>query len=243
MPDQTSARMKKSREAKFAKDLRPEHEVDRSQRTQRKARRLLRHRADTVRRPAPFADQHGWPVDEQALRTYVRFLLDNGLTADYATLLAGGAAGDFSTMTFEERVRVAEVVADEADGAVPLTMGAQTTSTLELERLAKARQGRLLDRHRFHPDLLPLLLHPYRGGLRGVREGRCCCSPRRRRDRLQHVLDLDQSLVCHGRTSRRHSEYRRPQMGDTAYRCDGIRGRHLALFKASPSSTTISSSR
>jgi len=88
--------------------------------------------------PTPFADQHGWPVDEQALRTYVRFLLDNGLTADYATLLAGGAAGDFSTMTFEERVRVAEVVADEADGAVPLTMGAQTTSTLELERLAKA---------------------------------------------------------------------------------------------------------
>ena len=45
--------------------------------------------------PTPFADQHGWPVDEQALRSYVRFLLDNGLTADYATLLAGGAAGDF----------------------------------------------------------------------------------------------------------------------------------------------------
>ena len=95
--------------------------------------------------PTPFADKRGWPVDEQALRTYVRFLLDNGLTADYATLLAGGAAGDFSTMTFEERIKVAETVADEANGAVPLTMGAQTTSTLELERLAKAAESMGID--------------------------------------------------------------------------------------------------
>ncbi|MDH3659200.1 MAG: dihydrodipicolinate synthase family protein [Alphaproteobacteria bacterium] len=95
--------------------------------------------------PTPFADQRGWPVDEQALRRYVRFLLDNGLTADYATLLAGGAAGDFSTMTFEERLEVAETVADEANGAVPLTMGAQTTSTLELERLVKAAQSMGID--------------------------------------------------------------------------------------------------
>lgn len=38
--------------------------------------------------PTPFADRDGWPVDEQALRSYVRFLLDHGLTADYATFLA-----------------------------------------------------------------------------------------------------------------------------------------------------------
>ena len=95
--------------------------------------------------PTPFADQRGWPVDELALRAYVRFLLDNGLTADYATLLAGGAAGDFSTMTFEERIKVAETVVDEANGAVPLTMGAQTTSTLELERLAKAAEAMRID--------------------------------------------------------------------------------------------------
>lgn len=95
--------------------------------------------------PTPFGDQRGWPVDERALRAYVRFLLDGGLTADYATLLAGGAAGDFSTMTFEERVHVAEVVTDEANGAIPLTMGAQTTSTLELERLAKAAYSMGID--------------------------------------------------------------------------------------------------
>ena len=91
--------------------------------------------------PTPFADRHGWPVDENALRTYVRFLLDGGLTADYATLLAGGAAGDFSTMTFEERIRVAETVADEANGAAPLAFGGQTTSTLELRRLAQAAES------------------------------------------------------------------------------------------------------
>ncbi|MEZ5934553.1 MAG: dihydrodipicolinate synthase family protein [Alphaproteobacteria bacterium] len=91
--------------------------------------------------PTPFADRQGWPVDEPALRAYVRHLLDNGLTADYATLLAGGAAGDFSTMTFEERIKVAETVADEAGGAVPLAFGGQTTSTLELERLARAAES------------------------------------------------------------------------------------------------------
>ncbi|WP_108661801.1 dihydrodipicolinate synthase family protein [Acuticoccus kandeliae] len=88
--------------------------------------------------PTPFSDVEGLPVDEAALRTYVRFLIDAGLTRDYATFLAGGAAGDFSTMSFEERVRVAEVVVDEVAGRVPIAMGAQTTSTLELVRLARA---------------------------------------------------------------------------------------------------------
>jgi len=87
--------------------------------------------------PTPFEDAEGLPVNERALRAYVRFLIDAGLTADYATLLAGGAAGDFSTMTFDERARVASIVIDEVHGALPVAMGAQTTSTLELIRLAK----------------------------------------------------------------------------------------------------------
>lgn len=87
--------------------------------------------------PTPFADQPGLPVNEQALRTYVRFLIDNGLNEENATFLAGGAAGDFSTMTYDERVRVAETVIDEVAGRVPVAMGAQTTSTQELQRLAK----------------------------------------------------------------------------------------------------------
>ncbi|MEP3278240.1 MAG: dihydrodipicolinate synthase family protein [Stappiaceae bacterium] len=86
--------------------------------------------------PTPFHDTETMKVNESALRTYVRFLIDNGLSGNYATLLAGGAAGDFSTMTFDERVQVAEIVVDEASGAVPIAMGAQTASTLELVRLA-----------------------------------------------------------------------------------------------------------
>jgi len=87
--------------------------------------------------PTPFADEPGLPINEAALRAYVRFLIDGGLNADNATFLAGGAAGDFSTMTFDERVRVAGVVIDEVAGRVPVAMGAQTTSTLELQKLAK----------------------------------------------------------------------------------------------------------
>ncbi len=90
--------------------------------------------------PTPFKDGPGYPIDETALRGYVRFLLENGLKGEYATFLAGGAAGDFSTMTFEERRRVASIVIDEVDGQAPVAMGAQTTSTLELVRLAETAQ-------------------------------------------------------------------------------------------------------
>lgn len=91
--------------------------------------------------PTPFEDGPGFPINEAALRAYVRFLIDNGLDSRSATFLAGGAAGDFSTMTFDERLRVASLVIDEVGGRVPVAMGAQTTSTLELVRLAEAAQS------------------------------------------------------------------------------------------------------
>lgn len=87
--------------------------------------------------PTPFRDEPDFPVNEQALRTHVRFLIDAGLNADYATFLAAGAAGDFSTMSLDERLRVTSIVVDEVAGRVPVAMGAQTTSTLELQRLAR----------------------------------------------------------------------------------------------------------
>jgi dihydrodipicolinate synthase/N-acetylneuraminate lyase len=91
--------------------------------------------------PTPFEDRQGFPVNHAALRRYVRFLIESGLNTDYATLLAGGAAGDFSTMTFEERLRVGETVVEEATGRVPLAFGGQSTSTLELVRLAQSAQS------------------------------------------------------------------------------------------------------
>ncbi|WP_245424071.1 dihydrodipicolinate synthase family protein [Methylovirgula sp. 4M-Z18] len=90
--------------------------------------------------PTPFRDSDGWPINEDALRRYARFLIEGGLNAESAVFLTGGAAGDFSTMSFDERVRVAEIVINEVAGRVPVAMGAQTTSTLELVRLAKAAE-------------------------------------------------------------------------------------------------------
>jgi len=79
-------------------------------------------------------------VDTAAIQRHVRFLRSRGVAAGNAVLLAGGAAGDFSTMTFDERVQVAEAVRDAAAGEIPLAMGAQTTSTRELVRLARAAE-------------------------------------------------------------------------------------------------------
>jgi dihydrodipicolinate synthase/N-acetylneuraminate lyase len=77
-------------------------------------------------------------VDLDAIRRHVRFLIEGGLVTGTAVLLAGGAAGDFSTLTFEERVAIATAVVDEAAGRVPIAMGGQTTSTRELVRLVRA---------------------------------------------------------------------------------------------------------
>ena len=92
-----------------------------------------------VTAPTMFRDDD-LELDLPALRRHVRFLVGGGVRVGTGVILAGGAAGDFSTMTFDERVRVAEAVVQEADGKVPVVMGAQTTSTRELVRLAKAAE-------------------------------------------------------------------------------------------------------
>ena len=78
-------------------------------------------------------------INEDGIRQHVSFLKGNGINRQNAVLLAGGAAGDFSTMSFEERVRVAGIV-KEAAGDIPVAVGAQTTSTMELQRLAQAAE-------------------------------------------------------------------------------------------------------
>ena len=87
--------------------------------------------------PTMFRDDVELSVDLDAMRRHVRFLVDGGITTGTGVLLAGGAAGDFSTMTFDERVAVTEAVVSEAAGRVPVVMGGQTTSTRELVRLAR----------------------------------------------------------------------------------------------------------
>src|SRR5262245_40768265 len=74
--------------------------------------------------------------DATAIQRHVAFLRKRGINADNGVLLAGGAAGDFSTMSFDERVLVAQTVVEAAAGQLPVAMGAQTTSTRELKQLA-----------------------------------------------------------------------------------------------------------
>jgi dihydrodipicolinate synthase/N-acetylneuraminate lyase len=89
--------------------------------------------------PTPFSDLD-LSVDYAALQKHVNFLIDGGMVRGNAMLLAGGAAGDFSTMTFQERVGVVSAVVEAAAGRVSVVMGAQTTSTRELVRLAQAAE-------------------------------------------------------------------------------------------------------
>lgn len=103
-----------------------------------RARRRLEGCYVTI--PTMFADPD-LELNLPAIRRHVAWLTGRGLDGRNATFLAGGAAGDFSTMTFDERLKVAETVVEAADGRVPVAVGAQTTSTMELRRLAKAAEG------------------------------------------------------------------------------------------------------
>ena len=93
--------------------------------------------------PTMFHDTPDLDVNLDATRQHVNFLIDGGIRTGTGVLLACGAAGDFSTLSFEERILIAEAVVDEAAGRVPVILGAQTTSTRELVALAKeaARVG------------------------------------------------------------------------------------------------------
>ena len=75
-------------------------------------------------------------TNEERIRTHVLFLRENGINRENAVLLAGGAVGDFSTMSFNERMQMAWTVIEEAED-IPAAVGAQTTSVLELQQLSR----------------------------------------------------------------------------------------------------------
>ena len=81
--------------------------------------------------PTMFSDEN-LEVDTQAIQNHVRFLLDQGVKKGNGIILAAGAAGDFSTLSFEERREVALAVVEPTEGKVPVTVGAQTTNTREV---------------------------------------------------------------------------------------------------------------
>jgi dihydrodipicolinate synthase/N-acetylneuraminate lyase len=66
----------------------------------------------------PFHGDHR--INEGELRRYVSWLIDKGVTGLYPN----GSTGEFIRISFEERIRVVEIIADEAKGRVPILAGA-----------------------------------------------------------------------------------------------------------------------
>ncbi len=66
----------------------------------------------------PFHDDQ--TINEGELRRYISWLIDKGVTGLYPN----GSTGEFIRLSFEERLRVASIVASEARGRVPILAGA-----------------------------------------------------------------------------------------------------------------------
>lgn len=64
-------------------------------------------------------------INEENLRNLVNRLIDQGVTG----LVPVGTTGEFVNMTFEERLRVIEIVVDETNGRVPVIAGTGETGT------------------------------------------------------------------------------------------------------------------
>ena len=90
--------------------------------------------------PTMFHDED-LSLDAESMKSHVHYLIGRGMRAENAVFLAGGAAGDFSTMTFDERVAVTKAIIEATRGRVPVAMGGQTTNTLELVKLIKTAAG------------------------------------------------------------------------------------------------------
>jgi 4-hydroxy-tetrahydrodipicolinate synthase len=76
-------------------------------------------------------------VNLKGMRRHVRFLLDGGIRQGSGVLLVSGAAGDFTALSVEERLRIAESVLDEAAGKVGVILGAQSANQREVIALAR----------------------------------------------------------------------------------------------------------
>lgn len=86
--------------------------------------------------PTLFVDP-GLEVNLAEMRRHVRFLIDAGIRSGYGTLLAGGGAGEFSTLNTDERLRIAETVITEAAGQVGVVVGVQHTDPREIVTLCR----------------------------------------------------------------------------------------------------------
>ena len=69
-------------------------------------------------------------INEGETRRYVDWLIDHGVHGLYPN----GSTGEFTRFTAEERVRIIEIIADQAAGRVPILAGAAEANTRETIR-------------------------------------------------------------------------------------------------------------
>jgi len=91
--------------------------------------------------PTLFKD--GEELDAEAMRQHVRWLIHKGVKEGNGMILIAGAAGEFATLTLDERKEMADAISAEAAGVVPILVGVQGNSTREVVDLARyaARAG------------------------------------------------------------------------------------------------------
>lgn len=75
-----------------------------------------------------------------AMKQHVQFLVTGGAKEGQSAILVGGGAGEFHTMSVEERLRIAEAAVEAAAGKVPIILGVQTTNLRDLVALAKGAE-------------------------------------------------------------------------------------------------------
>ncbi|MFX1387766.1 MAG: 4-hydroxy-tetrahydrodipicolinate synthase [Promethearchaeota archaeon] len=80
-------------------------------------------------------------INEENLRNLVNHLIEQGVTG----LVPVGTTGEFVNMTFEERLKVIEVVVDETNGRVPVIAGTGETGTKLVIDMTNAAEDRGVD--------------------------------------------------------------------------------------------------
>lgn len=73
-------------------------------------------------------------IDEKTLRKHLRFLIDEGKVHG---ILPTGSTGEFTALSDDERMQVADIVTGEVNGAVPVVVGTAAVATRDTIRFSQ----------------------------------------------------------------------------------------------------------
>lgn len=76
-------------------------------------------------------------IDEKTLRKHVRYLIDDGKVGG---LMPTGSTGEFAALSDAERMQIADIVINEADGKLPVVVGTAAVATKDMIRFSQYAQ-------------------------------------------------------------------------------------------------------